>query len=42
VARTGRRHRIDIDDAPSASTELNDPNRYGVPRLDANRTEFIP
>jgi hypothetical protein len=41
ITRVGRRYRIDVDDAPWLVDEINAPNRYGVPRFDLNRNQFI-
>jgi hypothetical protein len=42
VQRIGRRYRIDERQAEWLASEVNDPNRYGVPRFDARRDVFIP
>lgn len=42
IQRTGRRYRVDEKDAPWLEDEINDRNRYGIPRLDVVRDLFIP
>jgi hypothetical protein len=42
VYRRGRQFRIDQREAPWLREEMNEPNRYGVPRFDVDRDVFLP
>jgi hypothetical protein len=42
VYRRGRQFRIDQRGAPWLREEVNQPNRYGVPRFDVDRDVFLP
>jgi hypothetical protein len=42
IQRTGWRFRVDERGADWLSEEINEPNRYGLPRFDVIRDLFIP
>jgi hypothetical protein len=42
VQLAGRRYRVDEKNAPWLEDEVNQRNRYGIPRIDAFRDVFIP
>jgi hypothetical protein len=42
VYRRGRQFRVDEAEAPGLRAEINQPNRYGVPRFDVDSDLFLP
>ena len=42
IWRKGRRFTVDVKDTPWLRSEIDDRNRYGVPRFDIDRNVFIP
>jgi hypothetical protein len=42
VYRRGRQFRVDEAEAPHLRQEINQPNRYGVPRFDVDSDRFLP
>jgi hypothetical protein len=42
IVRTGRRYHVDEDEADWLVYEINERNRYGIPRFDVKRDEFLP